>query len=112
LAELGLPVKEGRLPLVNVRHSTNQTLIVPPARTRYLAEISETVRGYKKHAREQAKLAREIQHLQEAARMLKVDKPERAPAAEATLDLAGKRKAQMDRGAMHLLQQWPDMQKA
>ncbi|MEJ6024138.1 fused isobutyryl-CoA mutase/GTPase IcmF [Ramlibacter sp. PS4R-6] len=112
LAELGLAVKEGRLPIAGVRHSTNQTPIVPPARTRYLADISESVRGYKKKAREQAKLAREIQQLQEAARMLKVDKPERAPAAEAALDLAGKRKSKMDRDALHLLQQWPDMQKA
>lgn len=112
LQALGLPLQEGRLLAAGVRHSTNQTPVVPPARTRYLAEISETVRGYKKRAREQAKLAREIQQLQEAARMLKVDKPDRAPAAEAALDLAGKRKAKMDRAALHLLQQWPDLQKA
>ncbi len=112
LQELGLPQKEGRLPAVNVRHSTNQTPVVPPARTRYLAEISDTVRGYKKRSRDQAKLAREIQQLQEAARMLKVDKPDRAPASEAALDLAGKRKARMDKDALRLLQQWPDMQKA
>jgi methylmalonyl-CoA mutase len=112
LVQLGLQLHEGRLPLVNVRNSTNQTPIVPPARTRYLAEISETVRGYKKRAREQATLAREIQQLKEAARMLKVDKPERAPAAEATLDLAGQRLAKMDRDAIQLLKQWPDMQKA
>ncbi len=112
LTALGLALKDGRLPIVNVRHSTNQTPVVPASRTRYLAEISETVRGYKKRAREQAKLAREIQQLQEAARMLKVDKPERAPAAEATLDLAGHRLARMDRDALHLLKQWPDMKKA
>jgi methylmalonyl-CoA mutase len=113
LQELGLALKdEGRLPTAAVRHSTNQTPIVPSARTRYLAEISDTVRGYKKRAREQAKLAREVQQLQEAARMLKVDKPDRAPAAEAALDLAGKRKSRMDRDALHLLQQWPDMVKA
>jgi len=112
LAELGVPLRDGRLPAVAVRHSTNQTSIVPSSRTRYLAEISDTVRGYKKRAREQAKLAREIQQLQEAARMLKVDKPDRAPAAEAALDLAGKRKSKMDRDALHLLQQWPDMVKA
>jgi len=112
LQELGLPLKDGRLPAVAVRNSTNQTPIVPSARTRYLAEISDTVRGYKKHAREQARLAREVQQLQEAARMLKVDKPDRAPAAEAALDLAGKRKSRMNRDALHLLQQWPDMHKA
>ena len=112
LAELGVSLKDGRLPTVNVRHSTNQAPVVPASRTRYLAELSDTVRGYKKRAREQATLAREVQQLKEAARMLKVGKPERAPAAEAALDLAGQRKARMDKDALHLLQQWPDMQKA
>jgi isobutyryl-CoA mutase len=112
LAELGLPLKDGVLPRVEVRHSTNQSPVVPAARTRYLADISDTVRSYKKRAREQAKLAREVQQLQAAAAMLKVDKPTRAPAAEAALDLAGQRKARMDKDALHLLAQWPDMQKA
>ena len=112
LAPLGAPLQEGRLPAVSVRHSTNQTPVVPAARSRYLAEITDTVRGYKKRAREQATLAREVQQLKEAARMLKIDKPDRAPAAEAALDLAGQRKARMDKDALHLLQQWPDMQQA
>ncbi|MBI2769893.1 MAG: methylmalonyl-CoA mutase family protein [Burkholderiales bacterium] len=112
LAALGVPLTEGRLPVVNVRHSTNQSPVVPAARTRYLAEISDTVRGYKKRAREQATVAREVQQLKEAARMLKVDKPDRAPAAEAALDLAGKRLSRMDRDALHLLKQWPEMQQA
>lgn len=112
LAERGLPLQESRLPAVAVRHSTNQTPVVPPARTRYLADIADTVRGYKKRAREQVKLAREVQQLKEAARMLKVDKPGRAPAAEASLDLAAQRLARMDKDALHLLKQWPDMQKA
>src|SRR6476659_3892555 len=41
LPQLGLAVKEGRRPALNVRHSTNQTPIVPPQRTRYLAEIAD-----------------------------------------------------------------------
>ncbi len=112
LKALGVTLAEGRLPQINVRHSTNQSPIVPAARTRYLAEISDTVRGYKKRARAQATLAREIQQLQAAARMLKVGKPDRAPAAEAALDLAGQRKAQQDADARKLLQQWPEMQQA
>ena len=36
LGALGLPLSEGGLPPVNTRHSTHQTPIVPPARTRYL----------------------------------------------------------------------------
>lgn len=112
LAELGLPLRDGRLPVVNVRHSSNQTPIVPPARTRYLAEIADTVRGYKKKAREQARLAREIQQLRSSAEMLRIGKPDRAKAAEAVIDLAEQRELQQDPAARKLLAQWPDMQKA
>jgi methylmalonyl-CoA mutase len=112
LIELGLPMAEGKLPVANVRHSTNQTPIVPPARTRYLAEITDTVRGYKKRARAQAKLAREIQQLREAARMLTIDKTTRTKAAEATIELAQERELRQDADARKLLAQWPDMQKA
>jgi methylmalonyl-CoA mutase len=112
LAELGLAVEAGKLPPAATRHSTHQVPIVPAGRSRYLADIADTVRAYKARARAQATLAREIQQLQEAARMLKVDKPERAPAAEAALDLAGNRKARLDKDARHLLQQWPDMIRA
>ena len=112
LGELGLPLQDGMLPRVTVRHSTNQTPIVPPARTRYLADISDTVRGYKKKAIEQARLAREIQQLQASATMLRVEKPERARAAEAVIDLAQLRELDQDPAARKLLVQWPDMQKA
>ncbi|MBE0587351.1 MAG: methylmalonyl-CoA mutase family protein, partial [Hydrogenophaga sp.] len=112
LTGLGLPMTEGILPKVHVRHSTNQTPIVPPARTRYLAEISDTVRGYKKRAREQARIAREIQQLRAAATMLTVDKPDRPKAAEAAIDLAQARELQQEPAARKLLTQWPDMQKA
>jgi methylmalonyl-CoA mutase len=112
LIEKGLQLSDGRLPLVAVRHSTNQTPIVPPARTRYLAEISDTVRSYKKKAREQATLAREIQQLQASARMLRAEKEGRAKAAEAVVDLAQVRELHQDPAARKLLAQWPDMQKA
>jgi isobutyryl-CoA mutase len=112
LQALGLTLTESRLPAVSVRHSTNQTPIVPGARTRYLAEISDTVRGYKQRARDQARLAREIQQLREAARMLSVDKPNRPKASEAAIDLALTRELDQDAAARKLLTQWPDMQKA
>lgn len=112
LAALGLTLQEGRLPLVTVRHSSNQTPIVPPARTRYLAEIADTVRGYKRKVHQQARLAREIQQLYAAAEMLKSGKSGRPKAAEAVIDLAQQREFDQDPAARKLLQQWPDMQKA
>ena len=113
LQALGLAVSAQRLlPVAGVRHSSNQMPIVPAARTRYLAEISDTVRGYKKRARAQAQLAREIQQLQAAAAMLQVDRPVKARASEAALALAQERAQVQDAAAKKLLAQWPDMQKA
>src|SRR5262245_60843101 len=60
LAEVGLRLTDGHLPPVNARHSTHQVPIVPGARARYLAEIADTVRAYKRHALGQSRLAREI----------------------------------------------------
>jgi isobutyryl-CoA mutase len=112
LQELGLKLAGGKLPVVNTRHSNNQHPIVPGARTRYLAEITDTVRGYKKRVAVQVKLVREIQQLRSAATMLQVEKPERSRAAEATIDLAHQRELQLDKDATKLLQQWPQMQAA
>jgi methylmalonyl-CoA mutase len=113
LQALGLALQgDGILPKVHVRHSSNQSPVVPASRTRYLAEISDTVRGYKIRARAQARLAREIQQLRAASAMLEVDKPGKAKAAEAALDLASQRVERQDADARKLLAQWPEMQKA
>ena len=70
LAEHGLKLKSGKLPAVKLRHSSAQHAIVPPARTRYLAEIAETLRTYHRHADAQAKIARERQQLTAVRAML------------------------------------------
>jgi methylmalonyl-CoA mutase len=112
LTALGLPLGAGALPVVNVRHSTNQTPVVPASRTRYLAEISDTVRGYKKQARSQARLARELQQLRESMRMLKSAAPHKENAVKALDDLAQDRETQLGGAERKLLAQWPEMQKA
>ena len=112
LAELGIPLTAGRLPLAATKHSTHQTPVVPAARTRYLAEISDAVRGYKARARAQAKLARELQQLRETARMLEADDAARDGAKNTVLRLADERDTRFDPAAKKLLAQWPAMQKA
>jgi isobutyryl-CoA mutase len=112
LQEHGLKTGDSILPKVTTRHSTNQTPVVPPQRTRYLAEISDTVRSYKKHAHEQARLAREIQQLRETARMLHEDDPERSGAKKTVERVAEEREAKQDKRSWKLLDMWPQMQKA
>jgi len=117
LANLGMKLTDGTLPKVTVRHSTNQTPVLPAARTRYLAEIADTVRGYKRKARDQAKLAREIQQLNATAQMLLAANPDKdgsaKPGAYGTvMALAKERADRQDPAAAKLLAQWPAMQQA
>lgn len=112
LGALGLNLTDGMLPLVNVRHSTNQTPVVPAARTRYLAEITDAVRSYKKRGKEQAALAREIQQLRATSGMLSASKSEQTNAVEAVIGLAVEREQTQEPAAKKLLAQWPEMQKA
>jgi methylmalonyl-CoA mutase len=109
LAEKGLAATAGLLASAEeVRFSSGKNVIVPPARARYLAEISDAVRGYHKKVQAQARLARERQQLQESKRMMAV-----AGKAVADFDdLIIERDHGMDGGAKKLLAQWPDMQQA
>nr|WP_220481890.1 fused isobutyryl-CoA mutase/GTPase IcmF [Nocardioides ginsengisegetis] len=63
LADRGLPVDEGTLPAVDVRHSSGIRQVVPSDRVRYLAEITETVRKYHARTETLAEAARRVQRL-------------------------------------------------
>ncbi len=113
LVALGLPARAGgALPAASTRHSTHQVPIVPGARSRYLADIADAVRHYKKHALAQARLAREIQQLRESGRMLTEANPEKMNAVGAVNGLAAEREQRLDPNARRLLAEWPALQQA
>ncbi|MHC5903605.1 fused isobutyryl-CoA mutase/GTPase IcmF [Streptomyces sp. S6] len=64
LAERGLPVMDGALAPVAVRHSSGIRQVVPAERVRYLAEITGTVRAYHAQTLELADAARRLQRLE------------------------------------------------
>ncbi|MEM7208354.1 MAG: fused isobutyryl-CoA mutase/GTPase IcmF [Pseudomonadota bacterium] len=70
LHEKGFTSKGGALPRVQTKFSSKTTAIISAKKVRYLAEIAETVRDYKKRATQFATVAREIQQLRESNRML------------------------------------------
>ncbi len=107
LRELGLRLEASRLPEVRTRASTSQAAVVPAARSRYLAEISEAVRGYRRRAEEQAAIAREAQQLRAAQRMAAAE-----PAVATRLDaLATAREERLGQGSRDLLAGWPELQR-
>ncbi len=111
LTAKGLHIRPGKLPVVTVKHSSPSRAIVPAERARYLAEIAESVRAYHKHVSEQAAVARELQHLREARRLLGdgVVQGDTAKAFEACLL---QRQECLDARAKKLLDMWPAMRAA
>ncbi|MGH8600764.1 MAG: methylmalonyl-CoA mutase family protein, partial [Burkholderiales bacterium] len=103
LREAGLSVDDGMLPAVNVKQSSDESAIVPPQRVRYLAEIAETLREYRRHAREQSRIARERQALTIAKRIFE----ENGKAAEEFDALIAVKSGQLDADAKNLLETWP-----
>ncbi|MCW2840709.1 MAG: methylmalonyl-CoA mutase, partial [Aeromicrobium sp.] len=63
LGEQGLPVEEGVLPHVDVRFSSGIRQVVPSDRVRYLAEITETIRGFHADTEKLADAASRAQRL-------------------------------------------------
>jgi methylmalonyl-CoA mutase len=62
----GVKFKTG-LPRPKTRTSTSKTIIIPPERTRYLSEITDTIRDYHQETKTQAEAIRKVWHLKEAA---------------------------------------------
>ncbi|CAG4885166.1 Isobutyryl-CoA mutase / P-loop GTPase [Georgfuchsia toluolica] len=76
LVAQGLKLAPGKLPAVAVRHSSQSRAIVPAERSRYLAEIADTLRGYHRQVSEQSRIARERQSLRIAKGLFEhCDKP-------------------------------------
>ena len=64
---------DSSLPRIDGKTSTSKTIIIPPERTRYLAEISETVRGYHRRTEEQAEAVRRAWQLKQTAKAISGD---------------------------------------
>ena len=112
---------ESRLPAPGTRVSTRAAAVVPPQRVRYLAEVAETVRGWRARVEAQSVLARERQQLRESARMLDASASSAsapgAPspgssASEALESLAAERDAALEHEARNLLDGWLALREA
>jgi methylmalonyl-CoA mutase len=108
LVEHGLRAGPGALPAIKARASSGKNAIVPSARSRYLAEIADTVRGYHASAEEQSRLARERQQLSGAKAMLHA-----AGKETASLDgLILEKDLALIAQSRQLIEEWPEIRKA
>jgi methylmalonyl-CoA mutase len=105
---------ESKLPRPQNHLSTSKTIIVPPERTRYLAEIAEAVRAYHGRTAEQAERVRQKWHLQHAAKaMAEIDKLEDTGVILARLkEEQAKAEEALDEETCKLLEEWPRIREA
>ncbi|MBW1688308.1 MAG: cobalamin-dependent protein, partial [Deltaproteobacteria bacterium] len=105
---------ESSLPRPESSTSSSKTIIIPPERSRYLAEISDTVRAYHRRTAEQADRARKAWHLEEAMAAL-ADAEGSSGASEAIDRLKEELKqvqGSLDDETRGLIAEWPETQAA
>jgi len=95
------------IPEDRVAHTSSVRHIIPPDRIRYLGEIAETVREYKRTVQKQADIARRIQQLQAA--LVDIDDEHAREAVERKLTtLQHKLKSE----ARRLLDSWDELRRS
>ncbi|MFK8032073.1 MAG: fused isobutyryl-CoA mutase/GTPase IcmF [Gammaproteobacteria bacterium] len=104
LVEKGLSPYDSALAPVNRRSPSEKTIIVPPQRQRYLAEIAETVRTYHASVEEQSTIARERQQVEATRAMLGSESD-----VEALNKLATQKDQQLSAHSRQLLESWDDL---
>jgi methylmalonyl-CoA mutase len=105
LAEHGLSVSAGTLPHVDSKVSTGASTIIPMSKARYLADITDTVRGYHERTRTQVEAVRERDHLAAAKTAL-----EKAGADTETIaELLQAAESDVDSDTRKLLAEWAEL---
>jgi len=92
--------------------SSSKTIIIPPERTRYLAEIAEEIRRYHQKTKDQGNLLRRIWHLEEAEKVLSLTEDNAGAALDRLKrELEGTRAA-LGPEAPALLEEWERINEA
>ncbi|WP_420316353.1 methylmalonyl-CoA mutase family protein [Ekhidna sp.] len=86
---------------------SEKVFIIPPKRTRYLSEITETIRGYNEKALQQKEVAQKLYSLEKSGEILKDQKDALAAIDKAKEEL----KLDLDPHNLKLLEEW-DAKKA
>jgi len=87
---------------------SEKIFIIPPNRTRYLSEISETERNYNKWAEDQATIAQRMYALRESMDLLKKSENKKQPVIEALEDAYHKVAIDLDGHNKEVLEKWEE----
>ena len=105
---------ESRLPRTKGSTSSSKTIIIPPERTRYLSDISSTVRRYHEQTEQQTEALRGVWHLEQAARTVDqsaLEGDREALVARLKAEAEQARQA-VDPANAKLLEGWPALREA
>ncbi len=86
--------------------------IIPTHRTRYLSEISETVRNYNKWSEDQAKIAQRLYAIKETANLLKESGKTNAPVIKSLEEQYNKTEIELDGKNKEIIESWEDIIKS
>ncbi len=101
------------IPRLSTRTSTSKTIIIPPERTRYLAEISDTVRSYHKKTESQAEAVRHAWHLEEALKSVEQSLTgDKTELLDQLKEEVARAQQQMDAETCQTLKEWDDIKAA
>ena len=94
-----------------IKTSSSKTIIIPPERTRYLSEISDTIREYHQETKEQSQALRTVWHLQETAEKLGRDNLEGdfTQVLSRLKEEIEKAKAALDSETLQYADQWQEL---
>lgn len=108
LAEKGFKTPPSRFEPRAGHVPSSRPAIVPPARQRYLAEIAAEVRNYHRTVAEEVGVARELQQLRGARKMLEA----KGGDGKALAPLIAEREERQDPRAHKLIENWPKVKQS
>jgi len=102
------------LPETSVKASSSKTIIIPPERTRYLSEITETIRAYHQKTKDQSETLRQLWHLEETTNTLVKNKQNKAheDVLKSLKQEVKQADANVDPETKQVLKKWKDIKNA
>ena len=88
----------------HIKETASKSMIIPPKRVRYLAEIAETIADYDNHVNEQSSIARDLYKLKGAVEILKNEN------SDALIKKIAELENNLDANSKKLLANWPSVQ--
>ncbi|MBT8360412.1 MAG: methylmalonyl-CoA mutase [Desulfobacterales bacterium] len=101
------------LPKPATKTSSSKTIVIPPERIRYLAEISDTIRTYHQTSEQQAMAVRKTWHLEQSAALLEHKTDDQIAPTVALLNKeAATLSQEVDKETEDLVKSWEQVKKA